>query len=684
MTYGIAQAAASRVREEAPPYLASPVPPASQDRIASDRLVAGAVLRAFDALDRAEAEVAWREAELWLRAQREQLHHEHGHQNLGDFAREVVGTSPATARRRVRLARVLESSPEAREAFLDGRLGLCQAVLLAPVLGKEADPFWVELAERLSYRELRDRVVEARRHDASVDPHEGAACRFLRFQAPAAVALSWHHAVELGRRVLGFEAPAHACFAAMLAESSGETDNPGRRAEPIRLRKRGTWVSSYATGTARPENPGAWPNTWRPSASCRVRAWETIRLVEREIAGWFRLCDDASSESVVPSLQALQQLDRPLRLLRARLLRDARALDLPAALGYPDLPSFVQHRLRLSERAARDLLAEASVFRSSQPLQAAFVEGRITGAQARSIHRLTLGGDPEPWIDRAEGVTRLQFERESSWILRCHELLPHPGAVRPLPDATLEDRLLAILIEHGWTAERVEAHMNSCDVEVPEDPDPARDPRSLRRLEILLDLCVLEMYPDGVSGEPGLPSETTESGIEPADPAPRSWLRQTLITGGGMVPISLTLPRDVHDQWTSVAARIRSRHGPAPTWAVFGQIVCRAVQEWTCGDPAARPTEHRILERDGYRCTAPGCTSRRNLEAHHIVFRSHRGSDAPGNLTSLCAFHHRHAVHANRAQVRGLAPGTLAWVLGLGTGMPRHYRGHARSASGAP
>jgi len=55
-----------------------------------------------------------------------------------------------------------------------------------------------------------------------------------------------------------------------------------------------------------------------------------------------------------------------------------------------------------------------------------------------------------------------------------------------------------------------------------------------------------------------------------------------------------------------------------------------------------------IYERDGWRCTVPGCISRRNLHAHHIVFRSAQGSDAPENLTTLCAFHHQRGVRAGR------------------------------------
>ena len=49
---------------------------------------------------------------------------------------------------------------------------------------------------------------------------------------------------------------------------------------------------------------------------------------------------------------------------------------------------------------------------------------------------------------------------------------------------------------------------------------------------------------------------------------------------------------------------------------------------------------HRqVLERDNWRCQA--CGNMRNLEVHHIQFRSHFGPDQEENLMTLCATCHR-------------------------------------------
>ncbi|MGH7337058.1 MAG: hypothetical protein ACREI7_05745, partial [Myxococcota bacterium] len=79
--------------------------------------------------------------------------------------------------------------------------------------------------------------------------------------------------------------------------------------------------------------------------------------------------------------------------------------------------------------------------------------------------------------------------------------------------------------------------------------------------------------------------------------------------------------------------------------------------------------DHRVFERDGWRCTVPGCTSYRNLHSHHIVFRSDGGSDESWNRTALCAAHHQRCVHEGigRIRIRGRAPDALRFELPLAT-----------------
>jgi 5-methylcytosine-specific restriction endonuclease McrA len=61
---------------------------------------------------------------------------------------------------------------------------------------------------------------------------------------------------------------------------------------------------------------------------------------------------------------------------------------------------------------------------------------------------------------------------------------------------------------------------------------------------------------------------------------------------------------------------------------------------------------------------APGCTSRRNLEDHHVVYRSRGGRNDLSNRICLCRFHHQRGEHGDLAACRGRAPLGLLWRLG--------------------
>ncbi len=89
-------------------------------------------------------------------------------------------------------------------------------------------------------------------------------------------------------------------------------------------------------------------------------------------------------------------------------------------------------------------------------------------------------------------------------------------------------------------------------------------------------------------------------------------------------------------------------------------MVAHFVDTW--GPALAQPNtvQRRVLERDKWMCTKPGC-SRPAAHAHHIVPRSQGGSDDESNLTSLCAAHHLRGIHMGRLRVTGNAPDQLKW-----------------------
>ena len=111
------------------------------------------------------------------------------------------------------------------------------------------------------------------------------------------------------------------------------------------------------------------------------------------------------------------------------------------------------------------------------------------------------------------------------------------------------------------------------------------------------------------------------------------------------------------------------------------RLLAHAIRTWVAQGERFR--DYADFERDGYVCTTPGCTARRGLESHHIWFRSRGGPDAAWNRTTLCQFHHRHAVHgphAGRLRIHGRAPDGLIYRLG-GPGGEVWRSGDVRVAS---
>src|SRR3954463_16539845 len=118
-----------------------------------------------------------------------------------------------------------------------------------------------------------------------------------------------------------------------------------------------------------------------------------------------------------------------------------------------------------------------------------------------------------------------------------------------------------------------------------------------------------------------------------------------------------------------IALAFSAARKAAGRWISAGECLVRIAQHfidnWEAALAVRSTLQKRVLERDGYVCTVPGC-SRAADHAHHIKFRSRGGSDDLSNLTSLCAVHHLQGVHMGRIRVWGSAPDGLHWELGVG------------------
>lgn len=133
--------------------------------------------------------------------------------------------------------------------------------------------------------------------------------------------------------------------------------------------------------------------------------------------------------------------------------------------------------------------------------------------------------------------------------------------------------------------------------------------------------------------------------------------------------VAFHAPPEVARLFVGMVELVRARMGPrAAAWQALAAMLEHAIETW---EQAGRQfSDYADFERDGWRCTVPGCTARRNLQSHHVVFRSAGGPDEPSNRTTLCAFHHHRGVHTGRVGIRGCAPDGLLYELGVRPGGP--------------
>lgn len=641
-----------------------------------------ALLGAFHRIRLAEARVTRVEAREIHDLRRTRAHAALGFSSFADLAREMLQMSPRNAHQRATLHETLAAWPAIEEAFLAGSMTACQALAIRPALAPETVPFWIGLSRQLTVEQLRRRVQEMLAGagvsvaDSMIDPDPPG--DVISFDAPHAVVVAWEDAMEMARRVLGRQAPRYECVEALLSEAGvppgqpgelppGDPESvpPGREAAAPTPPDQPAGPGPDAPGSPpTPDAPGSLPS---PSVIARARL--TLDLVARELDQLDDLIESApcaDAHARVARLTALHQLGRPLRVLTARLLRDLRDSGAMDHLGYGRLQDFVERHLRLSARTARALVAESLLFEDRPELEAAYATGRIGASQAIAIERNTSISRMADQIRRAEQLTCRQFTREMRFLERLASFAPALRARRPgpLPMPGLEDDLRVEIRQLGWTDEDIATGLlaRGC---APEEaggtaaaprgafqspapptthpipaadictPDPAEDPILMHRLETLVDLLAL-------------------AADHPSN----------------MKQIRFWAPLDIAAHWRAGIRHLRREAGNLPVWALVTILLMRSVRVWEQVDPGARPQGHRILERDGWRCQAPGCTARRALEIHHIRFRSCGGSNEAGNRITLCHAHHQHGVHAGVVRLQGRAPDNLQWEIGCRSGQP--------------
>jgi hypothetical protein len=510
-----------------------------------------------------------------------------------------------------------------------------------PLVNPDPDFDWASAASRLSVRELRfqaRRVLkekserdQARHREEHPDEPEG---RTISFTAPAGFQVVFEQMMELARKVLGRDAPIYECFEAMLLETDWLGIGPQQ--EPLR----------YPERRSIPIIPrDIVPHRAEAIAHARETLTQ-VRAYIKDVADLMEPQEPKSPHDALSSLRQIHLLRAPQKVLFARLLRDLRRTHAMDLLGYRSMAELVEDRLRLSERSARNRVAESLLFESDEEIARAFGAGEISIMQAHLIRRLSSGFSRRPFVERAREVTWRQFQRESRLLELLRKCDLGRVADRPFPQARVEEALITAL---GGDRESIEIALFQHGIPpLPPDGsgDPAENPILMDRLEMLVHLLALRQWDEvPATGE--------------AD-------RQTSAAARREVTIRFWAPDRIAGDLSNVMNRYRKQERPwIPMWAAMTVLFAQVTEVWEREDPERRPVRSKILKRDHYRCVIPGCTSRSHLETSHNRPRSQGGTNDPGNLSVVCHTHHHRGIHAGYVAIGGRAPHALRFVLGL-------------------
>ncbi len=613
-----------------PPAL--PLPPDPSDFVlppAPTQLPDHEVERRLAALARARGPLRRALAAVARRIVESSAHEKLGFARLRDFAMERVGLSARSLQDLARVDGALARLPGLEAALVGGWLSWTKVRLLARVATPEDEEAWVEHAIRVSSRELARDVRAVDREETEPESDEDGVEEAPRERIeihcrPAALA-KWFEARRAARRVAGERLPGWACLELVAAEVISAI-GVDREAED----GKGAGEAALPAGGLAPANgcalrlAGTSDAAWLPQGS--VDAGDAPRDAARdelelppEIDALLAGLPCADPFELDARLRRAVELEQGLDAQIGPLLRIVARRGLHRARGLPTFEAYARERLGISPRKARALLRLERAADRCPDVTAAYREGRISWVQAHAIAPLLfLEGASfwgPGWVERAEFVSVRRLEDDVEGALLLAESDPETFRLTGGVPAWEGDEEAA-----GGVDAEASAKSDGDD----EDPDAPEAPER-------------------------------QTGARPPS--------------GETCRVSFGVPPDVARLFRAALSGVRRRieeRGATQVTAgdVFEAMLDHALAAWEVRDPKLR-ADHRIFERDGWRCQFPGCSSLRNLHDHHIWFRSAGGGDDLANRLTLCAWHHLRGVHARIVRVLGRAPAKLRFELGV-------------------
>jgi len=286
--------------------------------------------------------------------------------------------------------------------------------------------------------------------------------------------------------------------------------------------------------------------------------------------------------------------------------------DAHGRLGYRSFQELAEAQLACCSSTAQDRLMRARARRARDPIGVAYSRGEITRLQATLLIQLYRMHVPRSCVRR--------------WIEDAKDL-----TIREL-----RDRL-------AWAREQVDEDYRQWVLAECQPPTGSQVRMSKRSLREIAENPNPEAL-DELVGRRDIPMTTLE------------W----------------TVDKEIADHFYQMIASIQDKHleesgTMLEPWMAALLMAHRARVAWSHLPKANRSKWERVYDRDHYRCAVPGCSRRRTLQDHHIVFRSKNGGDEHVNQITLCSIHHKMR-HDNIIRITGVAEqgkDTLVFELGI-------------------
>jgi len=536
-----------------------------------------------------------------------------GFRDEADYLVERTDLGLRSGQEMMRVAKKCAELPLISRALDERTISVSQARLLTRVAEAGNEAAWIEKARKLSVHALgvavRDAVKEARgaADGAPGDDEDAEAMERISFAAPEWLQVKWRLAVELFEKLEGQDGlPEGAAAEAFVADWQAGTELVAIPADDGRAeaeRKRAEEASAYR-------------------ARCRADRDELRAHLEKETELWSFLSAELPAVELTEGLGSadgelsndIKVLDREIResglrhfdAFAGRMLLSMARLGLFRGMEFMDVGHYATERVGLSARKARELkMIERRLF-DLPKLQEACFASVLGQAKLRLLVRIAHQDTEALWLERAEKVTVRRLGDEVR-LAEKRGLLLEGGLIAPTP----EDRV------HGICK----------PLPPPEGVDIHRETEALAAL-------------------------VRDRGQRHAS-APRG-------------AVSFVAEPEVARLWREAIAQCRELRGRSlADWQCADRFLDSFFAEWERKDPYGAVLAHKVIARDGYRCTVPGCRSRRGLQAHHVIWRSRGGRDEMWAMSTLCAAHHHHGVHEGWIEVTGEAPHNLSWRLGV-------------------